>query len=242
MTTTPYATPHQAWDTDEQPTALLATPGRPRRRWGGPWTAALLAVLVGAGCFYAGVRVEKHQLANSGSTGSGTAARALATRFGGAGAGTGASGTGASSRASGASGASAASGASGASGASRGAGGAGGGFTGLGRAGANGSVGTVSAVSGKTLYLSEFSGNTVKVTLSSATTITKSVGVGASSVRPGDIVVVQGLTGSNGTITASAVNDSGVRAASGSSGGSGSSGSSGGGSGAALNSLFGSGG
>jgi hypothetical protein len=96
-------------------------------------------------------------------------------------------------------------------GAATGAGRAGFGFAG--RGGANASLGTVSSVNGKTIYLTDSSGNTVKVTLSSATKITKSQGVSKSSVRPGDAVLVQGLKNSSGTITATSVSDSGASAA-----------------------------
>ena len=52
--------------------------------------------------------------------------------------------------------------------------------------------GTVSSISGDSLYITEASGNTVKVTLSSATKVTKNVTVGKKAVRPGDTVVVAG--------------------------------------------------
>jgi Domain of unknown function (DUF5666) len=87
------------------------------------------------------------------------------------------------------------------------------GFLGGGTTGANASIGTVSSVDGNTIYLTGTSGNTVKVTLSSATKITKSQSVSANSIRPGDTIVVQGVKGSSGTITATSVNDSGASAA-----------------------------
>ncbi len=88
-------------------------------------------------------------------------------------AGTGASGTGAASRA----------GASGGGIRSLFGGGAGG-FAGAG-GGAGATFGTVSSISGDSLYITEASGNTVKVTLSSATKVTKNVSVGKKAVRPG---------------------------------------------------------
>ena len=214
MKTAPYGAPeHDEWD--EQEEAPLALPARPRRHVNGPVTAVLLALLVGAICFYVGIRVEKSQLpSTAGTSGTGTGSRlaaALAARGTGAGTGAGAGGGGA--------------------GLARafGAGGGGGG---------NSSFGTISAVNGKTLFLTDVSGNTVKVAVSSATTITKSLGVSARSVHPGDTVVVSGLKGSNGTISATTVNDTGNRsAASGSSGSSSSSGSAS----SAVSSLFGSG-
>ncbi len=87
------------------------------------------------------------------------------------------------------------------------------GFGGAARGGGNASIGTVSSVNGKTIYLTDTSGNTVKVTLSSATKITKSESVSKASVRPGDTVVIQGLKASNGTLTATSVSDSGASAA-----------------------------
>jgi hypothetical protein len=83
---------------------------------------------------------------------------------------------------------------------------------GAGGAGGNASVGTVSSVNGNTIYLTEPTGNTVKVTLSSATKISKSQTSSKSSVRPGDSVVVQGVS-SNGQTAATSISDSGTRAA-----------------------------
>lgn len=78
--------------------------------------------------------------------------------------------------------------------------------------GGNASFGTVSSVNGNTIYLTDSSGNTVKVTLSSATEITKNQSVSKTSIRPGDTVVIQGAKSSSGTITATSVTDSGARA------------------------------
>ena len=58
--------------------------------------------------------------------------------------------------------------------------------------------------------MSDTSGNTVKVTLSSATKITKSLPVGRQSVHPGDSVVIQGAKAANGTLHATSVSDSGA--------------------------------
>jgi hypothetical protein len=75
------------------------------------------------------------------------------------------------------------------------------------------SFGTVSSVNGNTIYVMQASGNTVKVTLSSATKITKSQSASKSSLHPGDALVIQGATGKNGTLAATSVSDSGARAA-----------------------------
>jgi Domain of unknown function (DUF5666) len=230
MNAIPYDGPEEEWDSyeDEQEVAL---PGRPRRKVLTWWSAGLFAVLLGLVGFYVGVRVEKHQLANSSSTG-GFAAALAGT---GAGAtGTGTTGTGTGAARAGATG-------SGAGSFARGAGGGAGGSGSLrglfgGGAGGSASVGTVSSINGNTIYVTETSGNMVKVTLSSATKVTKSVGVGKKAVRPGDLVTVAGAKGSNGTISATTVNDTGASPfSSSSSSSSGSSASS------AVGSLFGGG-
>ena len=112
----------------------------------------------------------------------------------------------------------------------------------LGGAGAGGSAtfGTVSSVSGHSLFVTDTSGNTVKVTLSNATKVTKNVNVGKKAVRPGDLVVVSGAKGSNGTISATTVSDTGSSAAAAAGGGSRSSGAGSSGS-AAVKQLFGGG-
>jgi len=90
--------------------------------------------------------------------------------------------------------------------------------------------------------MTDSSGNTVKVTLSSATKLTKTVTVGKARVRPGDTVVVQGLKNKSGTLAATSLSDSGASSSGGGSGSS-SSGSSAAGRGgsSAVNSLFGAG-
>jgi hypothetical protein len=99
-----------------------------------------------------------------------------------------------------------------------------------------GTTGTVSSVNGRTLVLSETGGNTVKVKLTSSTTITKTQSVGHNAVHPGDTISVTGST-SQGALTAASVTDSGDSSTSttGSSGSAASTGSSGGG----VSSLFG---
>jgi hypothetical protein len=199
-------------------------PGRPRRRLWGPASAALIAALVGAIGFYSGVRVEKGQVSGTAGSAAGSGRTpAAGTRAGAAGA-AGFRGL-------------AAGGGAGVAGLGGGAGPGGGGGPG----GGNSSFGTVSTITGKTLYVTDASGNTIKVNLSSATKITKSLGVAKSAVRPGDTVVVQGLKGSGGSVQATSVNDAGARG--GSSGAPGGSSSSGSGSSArsAVNSLFGGG-
>jgi hypothetical protein len=86
-------------------------------------------------------------------------------------------------------------------------GGGGPGASGAGGAGAT--FGTISSVSGKSLLVTETGGNVVKVTLSSSTAVTKSLGVKRSSLHPGDAVVIRGLQGSHGGMVATSVSDSG---------------------------------
>ncbi len=212
MNAIPYDRPEEEWDSfeDEQEAAL---PGRPRRKVLTWWSAGLFALILAGVGFYAGVRVEKNQLA-SGASGTGFAA---AARTGAAGSSARGAGAGA-------------------------AGGAGfrGLFGGPGAAGGGSALGTVSSVSGNSLTVTETSGNVVKVTLSSATKVTKNVSVGQKAVRPGDLVVVSGAKGSNGTVSATTVSDTGASPAAAARGGSGSSSSSNSGS-SAVNQLFGGG-
>jgi hypothetical protein len=159
---------------------LEELPQRPRRKLITPMTVTLALVLFAACGFIGGVLVQKGQASGTPTTGGGSG---LASRF-----------------------AAAASGASGASGtagfASR--------FGGLfGGAGGGGASGTVSSISGSTLYVTETSGNTVAVVTTPESKITKSESVKSGAIHPGDSIVVEGITGSSGTITASSVTDSG---------------------------------
>ena len=194
MSAIPYESEHQAWeDLETEPPAVA--PRRRRFTWG-KRTAVLMALAVGAICFYAGVRVEKGQVSSS-STGlpsfgalRGTSGGATSRLVSGPGF-----------------------------------------FAG---AGGGGSVGTVSSISGRTLYLKDLAtGNVVKVKLSGATKVTKNESTRRSAIRPGDSIVVQGVSGSAGSIIATSVSDSGPGSNAGGGGATGA-----GGSGSALNSLF----
>jgi hypothetical protein len=223
MNAIPYDRPEEEWESyEDEYAADQQLPGRPRRQFFNRGTAVLGAVLLCAAGFYAGVRVEKGQMSSSTSAGgrglAGAAAASAGSRAAGAGAGARAGGFASLF--------------------------GGGGGSGAGTAGAgNSSIGTVSDINGNALYVTDASGNTVKVDLSSATKISKSVGVGKSAIRPGDAVVIRGVKNSNGALDATTVSDSGASpfGASSSSG----SGSGGGGStsaSSAVRSLFGSGG
>jgi hypothetical protein len=183
MSAVPYEGPAENWATHEQED--VGRPGRRRPKLWSKRTAVLAAVTVGAVGFYGGVRVEKSQLSSSANT---AAAAPSGARTGAASAGaTGAAAAAAGPRA-----------------------GFGGGGGGGPLAGGNASIGKVSSVDGNTLYLTDSSGNTVKVTLSSSTKITKSVPASKTSVHPGDAVVIQGLKNSGGTLVATSLSDSGA--------------------------------
>ncbi len=189
-------------------------PVRPKRPFLTKWSAALMALVLGAGGFFVGVRVEKGKIPST------SGASAFAGTLSAAGRGATSSRTGAAGGFAG-----------------RFAGGAGGagGAAGFAGAGSNDTIGSVASVNGKTIYVTETSGDTVKVKLSGQTTITKSESVSSSKVFPGDEVVIAGTKGSGGTITATSLTDSGARASS-----STTSGSTSGGSSSAVSSLFGS--
>jgi len=239
MNAIPYDSREEDWDRYGDADYDDELPGRPRRNYFNRWSALLFAVLLGGIGFYAGVRVEKGQLA--GSSGSAAASRFASLL----------SSAGTSSSTSGRAGSRNGTPPGGGSFTGRG----GGDFAGAGGiagfasafAGGNAAIGTVSSVNGDTIYVQETSGNTVKVKLSKATKITKSVKVTKAHVYPGDSVVASGIKGSGGGLTATSITDSGARsAATGASGtgGSGTGGSGGGSGGAAgaLRSLFGGGG
>jgi hypothetical protein len=66
-------------------------------------------------------------------------------------------------------------------------------------------VGQVANLSGRTIYLTDAQGNTVKVRVPKGATVTRTSSAGFSSIPPGDAVVVQGATAGNGTVTAGSV-------------------------------------
>lgn len=207
-------------------------PRRPRRRLLTRWSAVLLAAMTCAIGFYVGVRVEKGHIASSPTTigaGGGFTAGAGFTAGGGAAAGSAATGGGAAT-----SGGAARGGSSGRSAASTA--GPAGAAAFAGRfGGGNATFGTVGSVDGKTLTLTEASGDTVKVKLTSATKITKTESAKRSQIHPGDTITVSGVTSKHGTVSAATVTDSGA-STTGSSSGSASSSSSSGGS--SVSSLF----
>jgi hypothetical protein len=85
------------------------------------------------------------------------------------------------------------------------------GFPGAARGGGNASIGTVSSVNGKRSTSPTQPGAPSRPP-SPSPKITKSKSVSKASVRAGDVVLVQGLNSSNGTIPAISVSESGVSA------------------------------
>jgi len=172
---------------EEWPDESAELPRRPRRRLLTPVPLALLAVLIIACGFIAGVLVEKGQTGSGSSSGAaaGVAARFAALRGGRSGAG-----------AAGASGASATGGAGGALAARGGAGGTGGGGA---------TDGQVAYIAGSTLYVTTAEGNTVKVTTSAGSTVTKTVQASVKGIHPGETVLVTGAAGANGAIDAESI-------------------------------------
>jgi hypothetical protein len=224
-TLSPYEGADRDWEPEDDVGQEL--PGRPRRQYLNWRSATLVALIVGAVGFYVGIRVEKSHAGNSSGATRGFAFPGAAS---GSRAGAGASAAGSAAGRSAGGGAAAA---------------LLGGARGLpGGAGA-GTFGTVSSVSanGKYLYVTDASGNTVKVQLSSATKISKSVSASKHSLHPGDAVVIGGLTDKQGTVDATSVRDSGATGLGSSGGrGSGTGGSASPTSGAAaVKSLFGNG-
>lgn len=149
----------------------------PRRRRLPLLTAALALAVVAGGAFVGGIEMQKHQGGSSSRGGNGTAS-AFAARLG-RDTTTGATTTGTT--------------ASGATGTRGGA--FGGGAT----------IGTVTAIKGSTLYITDTSGNTVKVATSPSSSVTKTVSSSVKGINPGDTVVVRGSQGTNGTVTAESI-------------------------------------
>lgn len=190
-------------------------PRRPRRRLLTPVPLALLAVLLIACGFIAGVLVQKGQSGTSASgAAGGFAARLSALKGAAPSAGGANSGAGATSRA------------------------ATGTFPSLGgSAGGGVTAGEVAYVRGNTLYVTDSQGNTVRVNASAAAKVTKTVSTKAKSIHPGATVVVVGSKAKNGAISATSIT---VNAASpATTTGSGASSSSKGASGAGAPTLFG---
>ena len=81
------------------------------------------------------------------------------------------------------------------------------GGAGAGPGGAGGGVtfGTVANKRGRTLYVTDSSGKTIRVRTTASSKITRTAANSVRGVYPGDTVVVQGSTAANGTLTATTI-------------------------------------
>jgi len=66
-------------------------------------------------------------------------------------------------------------------------------------------VGEVAYVDAHTLYVNELEGNTVEVTASAGTTVTRTVKASAKAIRPGETVVVTGSPDRDGVVRAQSI-------------------------------------
>jgi hypothetical protein len=192
QTTAPSSDPPA--DDDGPATDLLP----PRRRRGlAPLTAILGVCLVAALAFFGGVEAQKHEGGSGNPSANGARAGQLASP-----AGNGSATSGFRARRNGGSfGAGAGAGAG--QGAGGGFGGGGGGFGG----GAGGGVtsGTVKLIKGTSLYVTDTSGNTVKVAVSGSSAVTKTETTTIAGIHPGDTVLAVGTAGKSGTVAATQV-------------------------------------
>ncbi len=88
--------------------------------------------------------------------------------------------------------------------AATGTGGGRGGFGGFGGGGAGGGAvtGTVKLVDGKNVYVTDTSGNVVKVATGAGSQLTKTDPASTSDIAPGDVVIVRGTQNTDGSYTA----------------------------------------
>jgi hypothetical protein len=105
-----------------------------------------------------------------------------------------------------------------------GAGGAAGGFGGFSRSGGTGTgsaagsgstTGTVKLIDGSTIYVTDSSGNIVKVTTGSSTSVSIASSGTVSQLQPGQTVTVRGATDSSGDLAATSVTEGASAAGSG---------------------------
>jgi hypothetical protein len=76
-------------------------------------------------------------------------------------------------------------------------------------------VGTVANVSGKTLYVTDSSGATIRVKTTSNSKVARTAVAKVGEVHPGDTVIVQGTKSSSGTVTATSLTATAKNATSG---------------------------
>jgi hypothetical protein len=90
-----------------------------------------------------------------------------------------------------------------------------GGFTPGGSGSSDATVGTVANVNGKTLYVTDSSGATIRVKTTAHSKVARTAVAKVGAVHPGDTVVVQGAKSSSGTVTATSVTATAKNATSG---------------------------
>jgi hypothetical protein len=71
--------------------------------------------------------------------------------------------------------------------------------------GAGATIGQVAYTSGHTLYVTDAEGNTVKVTTSAASTVTKTVKSDVKAIHPGETVILTGSASASGTVKADSI-------------------------------------
>jgi len=83
---------------------------------------------------------------------------------------------------------------------------AGGGTSGFaGGGGGGGTVGTVTLVNGNEVYVTDTTGNVVKVVTNAASQLTQTDRATIKDITPGETVIVRGTTATDGTVTATAL-------------------------------------
>jgi hypothetical protein len=165
---------------EEWPNEQQELPRRPRQRLLAPLPASLLAVLLVACGFLAGVLVQKGQ---QGTGAQGTGALGGGARFGGGGGG----------------------GRFTAGGAGVVGAGLGGGRSQAGGGLAGATVGEVAYIERGNLFVTDTQGNTVEVKVPAGLKVAKTVSVPARQVHPGETVVVQGERAGNGSVRARSI-------------------------------------
>ncbi|MDQ1458377.1 MAG: hypothetical protein QOH28_3997 [Actinomycetota bacterium] len=95
--------------------------------------------------------------------------------------------------------------------------GAGGGAPGAGggAGGAGATVGTVKLIDGNNIYVTEANGTVVKVAVNAASQLTRTDPATIKDITPGESVIVRGATGTDGSVTATAVTASPAASAAG---------------------------
>jgi hypothetical protein len=79
-------------------------------------------------------------------------------------------------------------------------------------AGGGATTGTVKLIDGTNIYITDSNGSVVKVATTPQSQISITASGSVTAIKPGDNVTVSGATGSDGTITAASVRDSGTGA------------------------------